>query len=341
MNFFTNTSSTRIRIKTAMVMAALTWGATAVAQLETLRIQDYPGLGNVMVRVAAANGYCEKNGLKCELKTIPAAPLGIQTLMAGDIDVAYGPSEVVIQAVNKGADLKIIGSGSRGNIFYLMACTHTETPNATKGYPAVMADLKGKKIGVTARGSGAEFQLLDLLKGAGMSGSDVTIVAVGAPNTALPAVANKQVDALMLFSPMDGFCVAMKVCRIIVDPRKGEGPKELTQLNGAAGPMTVRGDFAQKKGPALDAFAKAMRESEAFIQNPANFNALLKIINDTYKIEGPTGALAVETSLRNATMGGGLGFSLDPKALQAAADYLHKTAQIDKTVDTAKLLQLR
>ena len=126
--------------RTAVGVAALTWGATVTAQMETLRIQDYPGLGNVMVRVAAANGYCEKNGLKCELKTIPAAPLGIQTLLAGDIDIAFGPAEVVIQAANKGADLKIIGNAARDSIFFLMAAAHTETPNAAKGYPAVMAD---------------------------------------------------------------------------------------------------------------------------------------------------------------------------------------------------------
>lgn len=326
-------------LRTALGALALTLGAHAMAQTDTLRIQDYPGLGNMIVRVAIANGYCDKNGIKCELKTIPAGPLGIQTLMAGDIDVAFGPSEVVIQAANKGADLKIIGNAARDNIFFLMAGAHTETPNAAKGYPAVMADLKGKKIGVTARGSGAEFQLLDMLKGAGLSGSDVTIVPVGAPNTALPAMANKQIDALMLFAPMDGFCAAMKVCRVIVDPRKGEGPKEITQLNGASGPMTVRGDFAQKRGAALDAFAKAMRESEAFIQNPANFNAVLKVINDTFKIEGPAGAAAVEASLRNSIAGSR--FALDAKALQAAADYLHRTGQIDKPVDTSKILQLR
>ncbi len=325
--------------RTALGVAALTGGVNAMAQMETLRVQDYPGIGNLLVRVAAANGYCEKNGVKCELKTIPAAPLGIQTLLAGDIDIAFGPAEVVIQAANKGADLKIIGNGARDSIFFLMAGAHTETPNAAKGYPAVMADLKGKKIGVTARGSGAEFQLLDMLKGAGMSGADVTIVPVGAPNTALPAIANKQIDALMLFAPMDGFCAAMKVCRVIVDPRKGEGPKEITLLNGATGPMTVRGEFAQKKGGALDGFAKAMRESEAFVQNPANFNAVLKVINDTFKIEGPAGASAVEASLRNSIAGAR--FALDPKALQAAADYLHRTTQIDKTVDTSKLLQLR
>jgi len=331
--------STSAFLRTTLGSIALICGANVTAQTETLRIQDYPGLGNVMVRVAAANGYCDKYGIKCELKTIPAAPLGIQTLLAGDIDIAFGPAEVVIQAANKGADLKIIGNAARDNVFFLMAGAHIETPNAAKGYPAVMADLKGKKIGVTARGSGAEFQLLDLLKGAGLSGNDVTIVPVGAPNTALPAIANKQVDALMLFAPMDGFCVAMKVCRVIVDPRKGEGPKELTQLNGASGPMTVRGDFAQKKGPTLDAFAKAMRESEAFIQNPANFNAVLKVINDTFKIEGPAGAAAIEASLRNSI--GGSRFALDAKALQASADYLSNTQQIDKTFDTSKILQLR
>lgn len=326
-------------LRCALSALTLSMGASAMAQTETLRIQDYPGIGNMIVRVAAANGYCEKNGLKCELKTIPSGPLGMQTLLAGDIDVAFGPAEVVIQAANKGADLKVIGTGYRDNSFFFMVGAHAEPTNSTKGYPAVMADLKGKKIGVTARGSGAEFQLLSFLKGAGLTGADVTIVPVGAPNTALPALANKQIDALMLFAPMDGFCTAMKVCRVAVDPRKGEGPKEIVQLNGGATPMTVRGDFAQKKGATLDAFAKAMRESEAFIQNPANFAAVLKVANDTFKIEGPAGAAAVETSLRNSISG--TRFSMDAKAFQYSADYLYSTQQIDKNFDTSKVLQLR
>lgn len=315
------------------------FASQSMANTELIRVQDYPGLGNLMVRVAAAKGFCEKNGIKCELKTIPAAPLGIQTLMAGDIDVAFGPAEVVIQAASKGADLKVIGTAARDTIFFLMAGAHTETPNAAKGYPAVMADLKGKKIGVTARGSAAEFQLVDMLKGAGLQASDVTIIPVGAPNTALPAIANKQIDALMLFSPMDGFCASMKVCRILVDPRKGEGPAEILKLNGAAGPMIVRADFAQKKSAALDAFAKAMRESEAFIQDTKNYDAVLKVVNDTFKIEGPAGAAAVDASLKASLSG--VRFTIDPKALQYAADYLVLTKQMNANFDTKKILQQR
>ena len=50
-------------LRTALGAIALVWGASVVAQTETLRIQDYPGVGNILVRVAVANGYCDKNGL--------------------------------------------------------------------------------------------------------------------------------------------------------------------------------------------------------------------------------------------------------------------------------------
>ena len=179
---------------------------------------------------------------------------GVQTCalpISGDLEVALDPPEVMAQAVVKGADIRILGSGARSAIFCLAAGNHLDTADAAKGYPAAMQDLKGKKVGVTARGTGAEFQLLDLLKSAGMSAADVTLVAVGAPNTALPAPVNKQVDAVMTFEPMGGCC----------DVRKASLP--------------------------------------------------------AYR------------------------FSLDPKAVQAAADYLLANKQLDKPLDTSKLLYIR
>jgi NitT/TauT family transport system substrate-binding protein len=292
-----------------------------------------------LVRVANANGLCEKHGIKCELRTIPAAPLGLQTLMAGDIEVAFGPPEVLIQAANKGADLKIIGSGAREPVFFLMAGASVELPNAAKGYPAVMQDFKGKKIGVTARGSGAEFQLVDMLKGAGLKADDVTIVAVGAPNTAFPAISNKQIDGLVLFAPMDGFCEVSKACKMVVDPRKGQGPADILKLSGAAVVQVVRGDFATKNAAALDGYGRAMREAEAMVQNPAKYADVLKVAQDTFKIPTAGGDKIVEVSLKNSMAG--FKFAVDPKALQFAADYMRGSGQIDKLVDTSKLLQQR
>jgi NitT/TauT family transport system substrate-binding protein len=320
----------------SLVAALSTLPLPAHAQPTSLRIQDYPGIGNFLVRVANANGLCEKNGVKCELRTIPQAPLAVQTLLAGDLDIAFAPAEVVLQAVNKGADLKAIGSGARAPNFFLMAGAGLPTPNAAKGYPAVMQDFKGKKIGVTARGSAAEFQLVTLLKGAGMKADDVTIVAAGSPNTAFPAISQKQLDGLMLFSPMDGFCEITKACRVVVDPRKGQGPSEVVNTDGAAVLQVTRADFIRKNSKAIEGFQSAMREAEDFAQKPANFPALLKIAQNTFKINAPNGDQILEVALRNALPA--LKFPVDPKALQHAAKYMLSTGQIDKLVDTSKLL---
>jgi len=45
-------------LATLAVISTL-WSPAAQAQ-KVMRIQDYPGLGNFLVRVANANGLCEK-----------------------------------------------------------------------------------------------------------------------------------------------------------------------------------------------------------------------------------------------------------------------------------------
>ena len=324
---------TKLRLTVCIVALLVTtpaWSQTV------LRIQDYPGLGNFLVRVANANGLCEKHGVKCDLRIIPQASLGLQALLARDIEVAHAPPEVLIQATSKGADLKVVGSSLRMPPFFLIASTSLATPNAVKGYPAVMQDFKGKRIGIAARGTATEFQLIDFLKGAGLKAEDVTLLAVGAPNTALPAITNGQIDGLMLYSPMDGFCEVNNVCRVVVDPRKGEGPADVLNTAGAAVVFVVRGDFAVKNSAALDGFSRAMREAEALLKNPANFAAMLKVAQDTFKITTPNGDQVLAISLRNNLPT--YGFELDPKAMQHIAEYMHRTGQIDKLVDTGKLL---
>ena len=320
----------------AAITASLFSLGSAHAATDTLRIQDYPGIGNFLARVANANGYCEQHGIKCELRQIPSAPLGLQTLLAGDIDVAFGPPEVLIQAMNKGANLRVIGSGARAPIFFLMASTGMKTPDAAKGYPAVMHDFKGKKIGVTARGSAAEFQLKTLLEGAGMKADDVTIIPVGSPNTAFPAIAHNQIDGLMLFSPMDGFCAVTKACRVVVDPRKGQGPAALLGMNGAAVVQIVTVKFAAINRKVFDEYKAAMQEADDFIQKPENYPAVLKIAEDTFKIQAPHGDQILDVALRNAIPG--LRYAVDPRALQNAAQYMKETGQINKVIDTSKLL---
>jgi NitT/TauT family transport system substrate-binding protein len=326
----------------ALAMAGMPGATLAQGKGETVRVADSPGIGNMPLRVAIRKGYCEKHGIKCESKIVANGPLAVQTLLAGDVEVVFTATEVFIFGAARGADLKLLPvNGVRTPIFFVVAGNHLETPNASKGYPAVMQDLKGRKIGVTSRGSGAELQLVDMLKGAGMAVGDVTIVAVGAPNTAFPALANKQIDAVVTFEPFGAMCQVTKACRVLVDPRAGEGPKELAAMGPAAVSNAVRGDWAQKNPHVIEAFSKAIMEANAFVNNMANLAELSQISQSFFKFEGPQGEAITNAALRIAIEPKAYGGELDPLALQSIAAYLNRTGQMPQLFDTSKMIYKR
>lgn len=320
----------RLLAAAALLLAA----GAAQAQTPTLKVQDYPGVVGTLTRVAIEKGYCVRHGVNCTVQTIPNAPLGIQALLSGSIDVALSSVEVAIQSSAKGADLKIAGGGINANALMLFVGPQL-LGSPGKGYPAFMHDLKGRKVGVTARGSAAEFQMNSLLINAGMQPHDVTYVAVGAPNTAYPALANKQVDAVMSFAPLDGFCEVLKTCRLALNLGKGEGPAVLNKLNGASALYLVRRDFAQKNPAAVDAFVKALRDAERFATDPANAVELAQITANYYRIEMPNGDQMIKSSLQRLSPS--LVVEVKKAAVQAAADYLVQTRQLEKPFDAQRL----
>ena len=170
---------------------------------ETVKFQDYPGLGNTLVRVAINKGFCEKNGIKCELQMIPTSPLGVQAMMAKSIDVAMAPMDAINLAVQKGSKMKAVGGGQVHNIGLLAFGNHMDAPNAGKPWPAYMQDLKGKKLGVPARGSTLEIFASWMLTKAGLDPEkDVTFVATGGVPTSFGALSSKQIDAVMSYDPL-------------------------------------------------------------------------------------------------------------------------------------------
>lgn len=312
---------------------------TSVAHAEPvqkIKIQDYPGVGNLHARVAIELGYCAKNKLDCELSVIPSSPLGLQALAAGSIDVSMASIEPTIQAVMSGARLEVIGTNWADNIFFLILSNSLTTPNLSKGYPDVMKDLKGKKIGVTARGSAAEFQFKDLLINAGMKPDDVTYVAVGSPNTAYPAVVNQQLDAAVTFEPAGAMCQVLNTCRVAISFARGEGSVSLKDLNGAATVFVVRTDTSGPQQEKIKAFSAAMREADGFIHQTANRKRVEEISNKYFKLGIPESEKIVSVALDRYIES--YRFTIDPASVQKAADYLFKTGQIPTKFDTSKLV---
>jgi NitT/TauT family transport system substrate-binding protein len=319
----------------ALVVASST---TALAQGkgETVKIQDYPGIGNMLYRIAISKGYCEKYGIKCQLQMIPSGPLGAQALLAKSIDAAFVPPEVQINALLKGAGVKAIHSGATLNVFLIVIRNELAAPNADKGYPAVMADLKGKKIGVTARGAGSELQFGMLMSRAGMKPEDFTFVAVGAPNTSYGALTSGQIDASVTFEPSAAICEVLKTCKVIYRGSEAKEPKEVFGTNGASANIIVTQETIDKTPHVVDAMIAAAKDAEAFIQDPKNFDEALKIAQTYFKFDLPKGDEIMAAALKSQVPAYKAAISRD--ALKQIAANMLELKQIDAAFDTSTLV---
>ncbi len=282
----------------ALSLTLISGLAAAQGKGETVRFQEYPGVGNLLVKVAKAKGFCEKNGIKCELVVIPSGALGAQALASGSIDVALIPIESQAGAIAKGADFVGIVGGVGSNTAVLVAGSKVDLPNAAKGVPAALHDLKGKKIGVAARGTGGEFAVNFLLRDASMSPEDVTFVAVGGMPTALPALLNGQVDAVLAIEPFGAVCDVTKQCKVLWRSADATRPAALIANRGASNPLQVRRAYLAQNPQTVAAIRATVVDADQFVQNPANFDEVLKIVKASVNLNMPQGDEILAQALR-------------------------------------------
>lgn len=308
---------------TMALIAAPLQAAFAQAPLETVRFQDYPGFGNLLVRVAIAKGLCEKNGLECKLSIIPSSPLGIQALLAGSIDAAFPSVDAVNLAVMRGAKIRYVAGGAASVSLELVAGKHMPTPHAGDGWPGFMQDFKGRKIGVTARGAPIERYMDWMLIKAGLDPEkDVTYVAVGGPNTSYPALVSKQVDALMTYEPVASMCKVLDSCKTIWRGALDRNPAEIYALNGASNGQVFTQDAIDRKPKVVDAVIRMLAEADAFTNDPAHFDEVLRIQQPFFKLEMPRGDEVMAASLHMLLDSNMYRAALNRKAMKAQLDLL-------------------
>lgn len=302
--------------------------AAAGSKAETVRFQDYPGLGNLIVRVARSKGWCAERGLDCELSMIPNAPLGMQALIGGSIDAAMAPIDVLMSAVRRGAKVEAVAGAAVSNIFMLVVSNKVATPDGAKGYAGLMHDLKGKTIGVTARGAATETLATFLLERAGMSAGDVTFVAVGATNTAYGALVSGQVDAVMTWEPVGLLCEITKKCRVAWRSATASEPRLVKAMNGAGTVLAFRDEYVAAHPKAIAAVLALSKQAAAFINDPANAKEVLAISSQYFKFDMPHGDYIAQRVLGLARDFHTYEPAIDRRAVAATQDYLIKTKQL-------------
>lgn len=173
----------------------------ALGTIEAAHAQEVVRVGNLKLAHFAGVSYIEKLadgcGIKVDVKIFPKGPDIMQAIVAGELDVGGTASEAAISSRGNGAPIFIVGGFARGGA-RLVA-----TPES--GIKSV-ADLKGKKVGVT-RGSIQEVLLAAVLGEAGMKASDVQLTYLLYPDLN-QALLQKQLDAIMQTEPQSSQAIA-------------------------------------------------------------------------------------------------------------------------------------
>ena len=265
--------------------------------------------------------------------------LGLQALIGKTIDVSQTGTLLAAQTVAAGGDVVIVGTSLPDNVLAVSVRNDVPLPNKAKGYPAIMKDFKGLKVGETSRGAG-EALFNHMLREAGLQPSDVTYVAVGGPATAYAALAvGKQIDAVIMFQPLTQLCQFNKTCATVIDMTAGEGPAAVAAMNGASVPFVMRREMADGNQALVHAFHAAMRDAAAWFNDPANFEELVKIYTPLISFGDLPGADDLRRSwIKSVIPAYSKDLSVKRSSVKAIIDFFTEAKEIDKPVDPAKVV---
>jgi ABC-type nitrate/sulfonate/bicarbonate transport system substrate-binding protein len=176
-----------------------------VALLLALAVAVPPAWGQAKVRinwtavsgamsgvwVAHEEGFFKKHGVDVELVHIASTSRAIQTMLAGELAFSPLDGRNSFEANLQGADVVLLAGITNRLVFSLMA-----RPELTR-----VADLRGKKIGITRIGSTTHSAGLVALGGAGLKPGDYELLPLMEVPNILSALVAGQVDGGIVSPP--------------------------------------------------------------------------------------------------------------------------------------------
>jgi NitT/TauT family transport system substrate-binding protein len=314
--------------------------AQSCATMMDVRIQEWTGdIINIVPWVADAEGLFRKQCVDVKFVPLVSGPGSYSAMVSGTIDFANGAPDGIMRSRAKGVDLRLIGNTYAAQWSALVARNGLDLPHASQGYPALMQDFVGKKIGVTVVGGTTEAYVRSSFEGAGLSGSSGIFVAVGGVATAVPALKNNVVDAAMMFGTGPDLAEVLSAGKIILDLRKrGVGPDDVTALWGATLSWAGYGPNIEKNPQAVAAFIAANNEAIAWIQDSKNRGALYATIRKHMPLPSDTSDPDAALKRIVDVNAAGLGAGVPKESIEGWNKYLMSLKQIEKPIPYDELV---
>lgn len=287
----------RLSIAGMLACAALSLLGPAAARAQapvTVKLGiAYPNVDTLPLYVGREQGYFADERLVVEATALASGDKIAFALLGGSIDIASYTPDWFIRAVEKGgSDLKIVMGASNDLIFSMVV------PTSVDSY----ADLKGKRVGVSTVKAADAYLVKKMFAAHGIGEAEFVPIQAGSSPERSAALRAGSLAATLITPPID---------QRVID----EGGFKRLDISTnvvkhyAWHSQTVRGDWAKANKPVLVGYIRAWIKGTRWLHDPANKEAVVKIMVRELKTEdryartsyemffGPTASVAKDAAV--------------------------------------------
>ncbi len=225
--------------------------------------------------IAEQRGYFKAEGLDVTIVDFAGGAQALRAVVGGSADVVSGAFEHTVNMQSKGQRLRAFALQGRAPQIVLGI-----NPKTMAGYKTP-ADLKGRKIGVTAPGSSTNVMVNFFLAKAGLKPADVSIIGVGAGPGAVAAMRSGQIDALSNLDPVISLLLRSGDLKIISDTRIVAEAEKVFGGPMPAGCLYAPQTLIDKNPNTIQALANALVRADKWIQ-AAGPGDIIKAVPESY-----------------------------------------------------------
>jgi NitT/TauT family transport system substrate-binding protein len=301
----------------ASLAAAALLATPALAQ-ETIRV----GLPTktywptTVAETAVRQKLFEKEGIKAELTIYRSGAETFEGMAAGAADIILDPPSLVSAGRKKGVMSKIVANATMGNFGWQLMVPVKSALD--------VKDLNGKKVAITAAGSGSDILALWTIQDRKI---DFTRVPVGGGGL-VPNLLAGNVDAAVVYSPLSFQIAKSGEAKTILDYAKAVPP------NLTSG-WIVLDKFAQEKPALVQKALNALYGAVHFMRT--NKDVTVKLIADLYEMPAEIAALEYENTIMKLETDGNMAAPNVTEAVQLSLD-LAKLGGLKDIVPTAEVI---
>ena len=284
--------------------------------------------------IALNKHFFEQEGLEVDSVVFGSGAKGLEALVGGGADATQGAYEHTIRMQAKGIGITCLGVFSRypGNVLMI--------PKQKASEIKTVADLAGKKIGVSSPGSASHNFVAQLMERAGVDYKSASFIGVGIGPSAVAAVrSGDQLDAIVNLDPAVTQLESAGDVVVMNDSRTAEGTKLAFGGDYLAGCLYVKSEFIQQNPKTAQAMSNAITHAMQWLKTASIDDILKSLPPEYYKANETIFRKAVQTNLSAFTWDGIVTEAAASNVLKSISvlEPALKTAKIDlsKTYDNA------